>query len=206
MMDDRRTWLRWPGADKVGRAYWADLRVEGFEAHVEEARRPKLAYDRSMLHILHQFGIMSEAEVVSGSLLHVAHRGGRRDEAVREHMRNMFVNLRQHYHRVLVYGAEHGGEDNEDDHTDSSLPSRFPQRHPREPRQQLASPVSNEANRLDISLIRARAFAWYHVCYHPMEIDRVQEEAHNFGLVVAPIFLSFAWIGVDALCQHLMLE
>ncbi|CAI5505552.1 unnamed protein product [Closterium sp. Naga37s-1] len=66
------------------------------------------------LHILHQFGIMSEAEVVLGSLLHAAHHHGRREEAVREHVRNMFLSLRHRYHRLLVYGVDAEGEDGEE--------------------------------------------------------------------------------------------
>ncbi|CAI5505269.1 unnamed protein product [Closterium sp. Naga37s-1] len=54
VLEDGRTWLRWPGVDEVGRAYREDLRVEGYEQHVQEARALKWAYDRSMLHILHQ--------------------------------------------------------------------------------------------------------------------------------------------------------
>ncbi|CAI6011244.1 unnamed protein product [Closterium sp. NIES-65] len=217
VMADRRTWLRYPGADEVGRAYRADLRAEGFEQHVEEARWLKQEYDRSMLHILHQFGIMSEAEVVSGSLLHAAHRHGRREESVREHVRNMFLSLRQRYHRLLVYGVdaegedgeergereggERGGDDGEKRVDDSFRDPRLPRQHGRGQKQPLAPQVMDDSAILDMATIRARAFAWYHVCYHPTEIERDQHEARGH---VPPIFLSFAWIGVDALCQHLI--
>ncbi|CAI5957445.1 unnamed protein product [Closterium sp. NIES-64] len=241
VLEDGRTWLRWPGVEEVGRAYREDLRVEGYEQHVVEARALKWAYDRSMLHILHQFGIMTEAEVASGSMLQAAQHSGRKDDAVREHVRNMYVNLRRHYHRLLVCRAENGrGEDDDDDDdnnsTDASSPApRTKQQQQRrqqqkDPRLRVTSKVNvvqgikamlpdtaptshkpsaeaaEEPTRLDHATVRARAFAWYHVCYHPSELQRVQQEARGFGLSVAPVFLSFAWIGVDILCQHLIAD
>ncbi|CAI7774298.1 unnamed protein product [Closterium sp. NIES-54] len=269
VLEDGRMWLRWPGVDEVGRAYREDLRVEGYEQHVQEARALKWAYDRSMLHILHQvgtrwapgrrqhgmclsmyvtmcalhprceqFGIMTEAEVASGSMLQAAQHNGRKDDAVREHVRNMYVNLRRHYHRLLVCGADHGrgeDDDDDDDSSDTSSPAARTKQQQRrqqqkDPRLRVTSKVNvvqgikamlpddaptarkpgaeamEEATRLDNATVRARAFAWYHVCYHPSELQRVQQEARGFGLSVAPVFLSFAWIGVDILCQHLITD
>ncbi|CAI5505270.1 unnamed protein product [Closterium sp. Naga37s-1] len=182
---------------------------------------------------------MTEAEVASGSVLQATQHSGRKDDAVREHVRNMYVNLRRHYHRLLVCGAEHGrGEDDDDDDdnsTDTSSPAARTKQQQRrqqqkDPRLRVTSKVNvvqgikamlpedtpsarkpgaeamEEATRLDHATARARAFAWYHVCYHPSELQRVQQEARGFGLSVAPVFLSFAWIGVDILCQHLVTD
>ncbi|CAI5988310.1 unnamed protein product [Closterium sp. NIES-65] len=93
--------LRWARVEEVGPAYTEDLSVEGFEQHVQEDRELKWAYDRSMLHILHQFGIMTEAEVATGSMLQASHRNGRKDDA-------------------------HGGEEDDDvddDSSDASFPA-----------------------------------------------------------------------------------
>ncbi|CAI6007632.1 unnamed protein product [Closterium sp. NIES-65] len=126
VLEDGRTRLRWARVEEVGPAYTEDLSVEGFEQHVQEDRELKWAYDRSMLHILHQFGIMTEAEVATGSMLQASHRNGRKDDAVREQVRNMFSNLHRHYHRLLVCGAKHGGEEDDDvddDSSDASFPA-----------------------------------------------------------------------------------
>ncbi|CAI5486876.1 unnamed protein product [Closterium sp. Naga37s-1] len=139
MMADRRTWLWWPGADEVGRAYRADLRAEGFERHVEEARWLKLEYDRSMLHILHQ---------------------GRREEVVEEHVRNMFLSLHHHYHRLLVNGVEGrgednvgaGGEDGEEGHRDSFMAPRFPQQQRSDQRQPVGSQEDSHAGQVDLQM------------------------------------------------------
>ncbi|CAI5989845.1 unnamed protein product [Closterium sp. NIES-65] len=126
VLEDGRTRLQWARVEEVGRAYTEDPSVEGFEQHVQEDRELKWAYDRSMLHILHQFGIMTEAEVATGSMLQASHRNGRKDDAVREQVRNMFSNLHRHYHRLLVCGAKHGGEEDDDvddDSSDASFPA-----------------------------------------------------------------------------------
>ncbi|CAI7783172.1 unnamed protein product [Closterium sp. NIES-54] len=93
---------------------------------------------------------MSEAEVVSGSLLHAAHRQGRREEVVKEHVRNMFLSLHHHYHRLLMYGVEGrwednmgaGGGDGEEVHRDSFMAPRFPQQQRSDQRQPVGSQVT----------------------------------------------------------------
>eukprot|EP00475_Leptophrys_vorax_P041574 TRINITY_DN78361_c0_g1_i1.p1 TRINITY_DN78361_c0_g1~~TRINITY_DN78361_c0_g1_i1.p1 ORF type:complete len:148 (-),score=13.68 TRINITY_DN78361_c0_g1_i1:133-549(-) len=62
---------------------------------------------------------------------------------------------------------------------------------------------ATEGPKFITSGLRARAFAWYHVCYHPAEVQRVEREAQDHGFPAAPLFLSFAWIGVDILCSSL---
>ncbi|CAI5520124.1 unnamed protein product [Closterium sp. Naga37s-1] len=127
----------------------------------QQQQQQQQLHDPAPLHILHQFGIMSEAEVVSGSLLHAAHRHGRREEAVREHVRNMFLSLRHRYHRLLVYGVdaegedgeergerdggERGGGDGEERVDDSFGDPRLPRQHGRGQQQPLAPQLRSSA-------------------------------------------------------------
>jgi hypothetical protein len=97
-MIDKKDYKKYKDVLTTEANYDQRLYVEGMHRYIVEARELKLNYDRDVLSLMNQYGVQSEAEIVSGYIIKWLRKDNkRRSHEVHKQTMNAITNLRKVY-------------------------------------------------------------------------------------------------------------
>lgn len=137
--------------ERIIRAFDKRLVAQGYEEYLEEAALLKSEYDSKLVALMNQYGIESEAEVVSGNIASLSRQYKRRQGDVKQ--RIMFAV--QALHKQAKGWFHHGYHYYENDDGDQEIANTH----------QAAVTYTSEYE------MNAKASAWYYVTYHADYLD-----------------------------------
>ncbi|KAI9244196.1 RNA dependent RNA polymerase-domain-containing protein [Phascolomyces articulosus] len=157
--------------------YDTRMHVDGMEKYIWEARELKEQYDQEVREIMNQYGVATESELVSGSIVKWLKRedGPEKFHEVRHEARREITRLRDDWRRLHfpALNASHHSE-------------RVGRRRNKSNNQRMSKEYTREEKRQE----DCKAAAWYYVTYHRAE--QYDEKKR---------MLSFPWVAQEILCR-----
>ncbi|KAG0628256.1 hypothetical protein M758_1G013200 [Ceratodon purpureus] len=152
--------------------YDLQLQVPGFENYLFDAEYHRHLYDTKLMGLMNQYGIETEAEVMSGNILRLSRHFRKHAGEARQRIRLAVKALIREAQKWFREGIDNENEEDEyyEDDEDYGKDDQF-----------------------------AKASAWYHVTYHP---DYLHQDHQYSAVSRTQVYLlSFPWVVCDVLLR-----